>query len=121
MSRDHRKLRVFATADALVVQIYGFTKPLPPEERYGLQAQIRRSAVSVPTNIVEGAARQSEADYLRFLVIALGSARECEYLVGLAARLGFANAASAAPLVDQYAKVAASLLRLTEALQPADA
>ena len=61
----------------------------------------------------------SGAEYLRFLVIALGSARECEYLVGLAARLGFADAALAASLADGYAKVAATLLRVMDALERA--
>jgi len=83
MPRDPRKLRVFALADGLVPEIYGATKSFPTEERFGLVSQLRRAAVSVPANIVEGCGRRKTNDYLHFLNIATGSAYELGYLLGV--------------------------------------
>ena len=87
--RDHRKLRAFELADELAVVIYQVTRKFPKEEIYGLTSQMRRAAVSIPSNIVEGCARESQAEYLRFLEIAFGSLRELYYQYGLAKRLGY--------------------------------
>ena len=87
--RDHTKLRAFELADEVVVLIYRATRGFPKEEIYGLTSQIRRAAVSVPSNIVEGCARESQVEYLRFLEIAFGSLRELHYQFGLAMRLGY--------------------------------
>ncbi len=87
--RDHTKLRAFELADDLALLAYRVTARFPREELYGLTAQMRRAAISVPSNIIEGCARDSQADYLRFLYIALGSLRELHYQISLSQRLGF--------------------------------
>ena len=90
--RDHHRLRAFELADSFALAVYGATNTFPREEVFGLTAQLRRAAVSVPSNIVEGAARNSQADYVRFLDIAYGSLREAGYQLSLAHRLGYMKA-----------------------------
>ena len=80
MPRDFRKIKAWELADALVISIYAITKSFPKEELYGLCSQIRRSAVSVPSNIAEGAGRNHKKEYLNFLYIAKGSLAELDYL-----------------------------------------
>ncbi len=87
--RDHRKLEAFALADTLTLRVYEVTRHFPPEERYGLTIQMRRASVSVAANIVEGAARGSSPEYLRFLRIAYASACELHYELSIASRLGY--------------------------------
>ena len=86
--RDHTKLKAFALADEVAILVYQETRMFPKEEIYGLTSQMRRAAVSVPSNIIEGCARDGQAEYLRFLDIAFGSIREMHYQIGLAKRLG---------------------------------
>ena len=90
--RDHTKLRAFIVADALALEVYAGTRRFPTDERFGMTAQIRRCAVSIPSNIVEGCARATQADYVHFLVVAFGSARELDYQLSLAHRLGYLSA-----------------------------
>ena len=89
MSRDYRKLSVFVQADRLALAAYRLTALLPTSERYGLTTQIRRAAVSGPCNIVEGAARSSNAAFAHFLDISAGSVAEARYLVNLATQLEY--------------------------------
>ncbi|MCH8344326.1 MAG: four helix bundle protein [Planctomycetes bacterium] len=112
MSRDHRKLKAFALADQLVIRIYQATRDFPREETFALTSQLRRSAVSVAANIVEGAARESHREYLNFVNIAFGSLRETGYYIGLATRLGYLSPEIGEQLEEQYSEVA----RVTAAL-----
>jgi four helix bundle protein len=116
-TRDHTKLRVFTLADNLVTDLYRASAEFPDSERFGLQAQVRRAAVSVPTNIVEGSARISTSEYCRFLNIATASAAEVHYLVGLSARLKLLSSDSSAPLLEGYAVLVKSLKSLLFSLR----
>lgn len=112
--RDHGKLRAFELADRLALAVYQHTRGFPREELFGLTAQLRKAAVSGPSNIVEGCARSSEADYLRFLDIAYASTREVEYQLSLAARLGYLEAGpyeELSALAVETGKVIAGLIR----------
>ena len=116
MSRDPNKLRVFHLADALVLDIYKSTKDFPAEERYGLQAQTRRAAVSSAANIVEGCARRSQGEYVNFLNVAAGSACEMSYLLSVAHRLKFLPDACNEELAPRCAHLSKSLIRLIASL-----
>ena len=116
MSRDHRKLDVYTQADQLVLDVYRVSNGFPAHERYGLRSQLRRAAVSVACNIVEGSARRTTQEYVHFLNVATGSASEAEYLVTLAERLGFLSPAEGDELVRGYAKVSAALRALLRSL-----
>ena len=97
-----------------MLAVYAATKSFPREEMFEMTSQIRRAAVSIASNIVEGSARKSEADYLRFLDMAYASAREVEYQVGLAHRLGFLSVVPFQALNEkcgQTAKVLNGLIR----------
>jgi len=87
--KDFRQLKVWEKAHYLALAIYKVSVNFPKEELYGLTSQIRRSSVSVPTNIAEGCGRNSDAEFARFLQIAMGSASETEYLLLLAHELSF--------------------------------
>ena len=117
MSRDPSKLKVFHLADELVVEVYRATRGFPVEERYGLQGQLRRAAVSVPTNIVEGCARNSERDYLHFVDMAIASASEVRYLLGLSVRLGILKKVDQEPLVRRYDDLIRSVQKLLTVLR----
>lgn len=94
MARDHRRLRVYHEAHALTISIYNETRNFPRDEWFGVRAQVRRAAVSITSNIVEGNARRSTPEYVNFLNVARGSASEVAYLVGLASELGYLSAAA---------------------------
>jgi four helix bundle protein len=112
--RDHTKLRAFELADSLTMLVYQVTAGFPREEVFGLTSQLRRAAVSAASNIVEGCARDSEADYLRFLNIAFGSLRELHYQLNLSKRLGYLHSEDSSliePKVEEAEKVLNGLIR----------
>ncbi|HEY1551062.1 MAG TPA: four helix bundle protein, partial [Kofleriaceae bacterium] len=103
-------------ADDLVTDVYRVTRAFPADERFGLTSQVRRAAVSVACNLVEGASRSSPRDYQRFVVVALGSANEARYLLGLAQRLALLSETESSPLVERYGHVVRALWGLATAL-----
>lgn len=112
--RDHRKLRAFELADQLVLSVYYATRSFPKDEQFCLTSQLRRAAVPIASNIVEGCARSSQADYLRFLDMAFGSVREVGYQLTIAVRLGYVSSDVASEMerqADETARVLAGLIQ----------
>ena len=97
--------------------VYRTTAGFPKEELFGLTSQIRRSAVSVPSNIVEGCARDSEAKYLRFLNIAFGLLRDLHYQLNLSKRLGFLRNQDSSLLEPKVVETEKGLNGLIRALE----
>ena len=87
--KGHRDLRVWQESIGLVKDIYAVTSEFPDEEKFGLMSQMRRSAVSIPSNIAEGAARGSQREFAQFLVIARGSLGELETQLIIAKELNY--------------------------------
>ena len=87
--KTYRDLLVWQKAIAFVTQIYKSAKVFPKEELYGLTSQIKRSAISIPSNISEGYGRKSRNDYIRFLQIAMGSLFEIQTQLEISKNLGF--------------------------------
>jgi four helix bundle protein len=81
MSRDYRKIVAWQRGHALTLAVYQFTKNFPSEERFALVNQLRRAAYGVPSNVAEGAGRETKRDCLRFLYNARGSLAETEYFL----------------------------------------
>ena len=118
MSRDHRKLEVFHQGDQLVPSQYAETALFPIEERFSLCAQVRRSAVSVAVNIVEGCARRTTRNYLHFLNMATGSATETLYLLDLSCRLGYMKADTFQQFERKYNRLLAGLQQKSLEAEP---
>ncbi|MEA3306771.1 MAG: four helix bundle protein [Elusimicrobiota bacterium] len=89
LERGYKKLIVWQKADDLAYQVYIETKTFPKHEIYGIVSQIRRAALSVPTNIVEGSGRQGKKELKQFVNIALGSLAETEYLLDFCLKLKY--------------------------------
>ena len=110
MPRDTAKLHVFQLADRLVLDMYKATRDLPRHEQYEIGKQLRRAALSVPTNLIEGGQRDSTREHRRFVSIALGSAAETRYLLTVAFRLGIMPGAG--ELIAEYEALLRGLQKL---------
>lgn len=103
------ELKVWQRSHALVLQIYRLTSTFPTDERFGLVAQLRRAALSVPTNIAEGSKRQGGQEYARFLNIAEGSLAETEYLLLVSRDLAYAATEIVRSLLSETDEIARML------------
>lgn len=110
------KLEVWKTAHQLVLEVYTVTKGFPKEELFGLTNQVRRSAVSIPANIVEGQARQHPKEFKQFLYIAKGSTEETNYHLFLSKELGFLSNIKYEKLEDLCKRVRMMLYKLIKSL-----
>jgi len=116
--QNYREFRVWQQGIELTKTVYRMTGSFPPAERFGLTAQMRRAAVSVPSNIAEGYARSGTAEYLRFLSIAAGSVAELETQVILSCELGFLVKDHQDELLAQLDLIGKMLKGLRRSLEP---
>lgn len=110
--QDYKKLKVWEKAHAFTVVVYAITRTFPRDEVYALTSQIRRCAVSVPSNIVEGCGRGSNPELVKFLHYALGSANELEYQLLLSRDLGYVSAEAHVPLAASVLEIKRMLAAL---------
>ena len=112
-------LKVWQRSHALALEVYRQTKAFPADERFGLTAQLRRAALSVPTNIAEGSKRQSRQEYARFLNIAEGSLAETEYLLMFSRDLGHVIASATSKVLVEIDEIARMLSNLRSRVEQA--
>lgn len=118
LMKDFRDLVVWVKAHQFVLETYRATKAFPKEELFGLTSQLRRSAISIPSNIAEGCGRDGDGDLARFLRIAAGSASEAEYQLLLAHDLEYVTAEVHDPLNASVCEIKRMLTSLIRKIQP---
>ncbi len=114
---SYRDLKVWQDGIVLTTEIYKLTGKFPDHERFGLTSQMRRSAVSVPSNIAEGHARLSTREYLRYLSITLGSLAELETQLLISSELGYAPRDTIKGLLETTDRLGKQIRSLTKSLQ----
>jgi four helix bundle protein len=114
--KSYRDLRVWQGGVDLVTEIYRETQSFPPQEIYGLTNQLRRAAVSVPSNIAEGHAREHTREFLNFISIAQGSLAEMQTQIEIAKRLKYLSEEKTDRLLDQTVSLSKQLYSLRNAL-----
>jgi len=117
MLKSYKELKVWQKAYSLCIEIYKITRTFPKEELYGLTSQMRRSAVSVPSNIAEGYGRKTTPEYLRSLYIAYGSSCELETQILLSGDLGLMKAEALNKLQADLGEVERMLKALIKAVE----
>ncbi len=115
--RTHKDLEVWKNSIELVKEVYEVTGNYPQSEMYGLVNQMRRAAISVPSNIAEGAARNSSKEFVRFLSVSQGSLSELETQIIVSERLGFLESQYSKGLSDKMALIRAQLTGLVRSIK----
>jgi four helix bundle protein len=116
-ARTVEQLHVFHLAHNLVLRVYALTQDFPSVEKFGLVAQMRRAAASIPANLIEGGARQSRAEYRQFVGVARGSTAEMRYHLLLSRDLGYLREPEYETVQRDYDRIARMLTRLSQALR----
>ena len=117
MEKPHKRLDVWKLSMELVPEVYRLTGKFPAEERYGLKAQLRRAAVSVPTNIAEGAARNTKREFANFLHMAQGSISELDTELEIAVVLGYVSRTELPSLTERMERIDKMLTGLIKSLR----
>lgn len=113
----HKKLKVWQESVEFVTDVYQQLRAFPKEERFGLVTQRQRAAVSIPSNIAEGAARRNTKEYLQFLFIARGSLSEVDTQLDIACKLGYLKSSSYKSLSERLVGISKMLNGLIKALE----
>ncbi len=116
--KSYRDLHIWQKAMEVARLVYDYTRTFPSDERFGLTSQLRRSAVSVPSNIAEGRGRGTTADYVRFLRIARGSLFESQTQIELSQMLGFGQSAQANELLTRSNEIERMINSLINKMSP---
>jgi four helix bundle protein len=114
---SYQKLLVWQKSIQLVEDIYRVTKTYPDEEKFGLTSQIRRSAISIPSNIAEGRHRSSKLDYSKFLYISFASTKELQTQIEISKRLGFISNEDALTIDSQINEISKMLHAILQNLK----
>lgn len=114
--RDFKKYDIWQLSHSFTLEVYRLTSGFPKEELYGLTSQIRRAALSIPTNISEGCGRNSDKEFNQFLNIALGSANETEYLLILSKDLNYISNEKFESLEVEINTIKSKIYKLKEKL-----
>jgi four helix bundle protein len=116
-AKNFRDLIAWQKAMGFVTEVYRATASFPADERFGLTSQLRRSSVSIPSNIAEGHGRDSTRDFLKFLSIAYGSLNEAQTQILIAESLGYLSSETSAKLLASAVEVAKIINGLCKSLQ----
>ncbi len=119
MEKPHKRLDVWQLSMDLVTEVYRLTEKFPAAEQYGLTAQLRRAAVSIASNIAEGAARSTKREFANFLHIAQGSMSELDTQIEIALRLGYVTANALPQVLEHMQRIDKMLTGLIKSLRAA--